>query len=67
MTGIVHLCEHPGCTAWGTWGEGSDLRRGKLGRWWCTEHRPSRLDPARHAAKPSAPNPSAPQGQGRLL
>ena len=36
---FLHRCQHPGCTRWGCFGSGVDLRRGRLGRWFCAEHR----------------------------
>jgi len=32
----VHLCEHPGCKAWGGWGFASGKGRS---RWFCYAHR----------------------------
>lgn len=32
----VHLCEHPGCKAWGGWGFASGRGRS---RWFCYSHR----------------------------
>jgi hypothetical protein len=31
----AHTCEHPGCSKWGSFGFGHDLRQ----RWYCFEHR----------------------------
>lgn len=69
MSPFVHLCAHPGCTAWGGWGEGVDLLRGRPGTWWCAEHRPPRLDPARKraAAADVPPAVQAARASGRLL
>ena len=33
---VVHLCEHPGCTAWGSFGFGPHAGSK---RWFCAEHR----------------------------
>jgi hypothetical protein len=35
---FLHFCEE--CGAWGAFGYGVNLRTGKLGRWYCTAHRP---------------------------
>jgi hypothetical protein len=35
---FVHLCEK--CGAWGSFGIDVHLRDGKVGRWFCAEHRP---------------------------
>jgi hypothetical protein len=34
---FVHYCH---CGKWGSFGYGVSLRNGKLGRWYCSEHRP---------------------------
>ncbi|MGF7160144.1 hypothetical protein FHS85_001767 [Rhodoligotrophos appendicifer] len=31
-------CDHPGCSAWATFGEGWSGRRSIRGRWWCGPH-----------------------------
>lgn len=35
---FVHYCAV--CGAWGAWGHDVDLSTGRLGRWYCTVHRP---------------------------
>jgi hypothetical protein len=73
MTGpIVHTCAAPGCSAWGLYGEGVRLRRGKLGTWWCPAHVPARLISSRRKNAAAAADggeseviSSAPEG--RLL
>jgi hypothetical protein len=34
---FIHYCH---CGAWGSFGVGVSLRNGKLGTWYCREHRP---------------------------
>ncbi|MBL0372512.1 hypothetical protein JJB09_10785 [Rhizobium sp. KVB221] len=43
---LEHLCRHPGCTHWGSWGY--DSGDGVSG-WWCLEHRPN-TNPVEQAA-----------------
>jgi hypothetical protein len=35
---FLHFCAQ--CGAWGAFGYGVSLRSGRLGRWYCAEHRP---------------------------
>ena len=35
---LLHFC--PECGRWGSVGVGVELKRGRLGRWYCAEHRP---------------------------
>jgi len=35
---FIHLCEN--CDKFGSFGYGVDLRRNKVGKWYCKEHRP---------------------------
>lgn len=35
---FLHFC--PDCGSWGAYGYGVNLRAGRLGRWYCTAHRP---------------------------
>lgn len=70
--GITHTCAAPGCSAWGTYGEGVRLRKGRLGTWWCLAHVPPRLIPKRreNAAKEPKRNESeviSSAPTGRLL
>jgi hypothetical protein len=46
---FVHYCH---CGKWGAFGYGVSLRQGKLGQWYCAEHRPD----AKHTR--SAPPPA---------
>ena len=34
---FMHYCH---CGAWGAFGHGVSLKNGKLGRWFCREHKP---------------------------
>ncbi len=36
---FMHYCEHPGCTRWGSFGFGANLRRKVPGKWFCVEHK----------------------------
>ncbi|CUW39691.1 protein of unknown function [Magnetospirillum sp. XM-1] len=77
---FVHLCCHPGCRDWGSFGEGVSLRQGREGKWWCRAHlpesygkhqhpaaaRPLSGDPAATSAPPPPPKPKKPT-QGTLL
>lgn len=66
--GLDHRCAAPGCGAWGSYGEGVKLKAGKLGTWWCSAHRPPRLDPARKPEPAAAPaGVQAARNAGRLL
>lgn len=38
---FMHPCCVEGCEAWGSYGFGCDLRRGKPGKWYCREHLPT--------------------------
>jgi hypothetical protein len=35
---LLHFCAE--CGAWGSFGSGINLRAGRLGVWYCAEHRP---------------------------
>jgi hypothetical protein len=42
---LIHYCERAGCTSWGCYGFGVDLRAGRRGRWFCADHRADGLPP----------------------
>jgi hypothetical protein len=52
-----HYCEHPGCVAWGEFGFGVDLLRGRRGHWFCADHRGEGLP--KQAVPPLAPQVTA--------
>ena len=40
-----HLCETPGCNAWGAYGFGAPGKTGGPLRWFCRKHRPEKTRP----------------------
>jgi hypothetical protein len=62
---LLHYCH---CGKWGAHGFGYFPRQGKLGQWFCAEHKPSAPPVAAPAvsATPQAPKPELP-AQGKLL
>lgn len=39
---LMHLCNEPECSEWGSVGYGCDWRKDVAGTWWCAEHGPER-------------------------
>lgn len=65
---FVHKCSHPGCDAWGSFGQGVSLMKGRNGTWFCREHLPDAFwDGMRRkegqAQPPAQPMPADAQAQ----
>lgn len=63
---LVMTCMVAGCDRLGAYGHDVCLLRGRVGRWYCREHREGIALPM-PAAEQDMPRPRANGGQGRLL
>jgi hypothetical protein len=62
---FIHYCH---CGAWAAYGYNVSVRHGRLGQWYCREHRPPDQQPQPQAPRvETTPLPPLTPTQGKLL